>query len=111
MRKQNPLKRVIHQTNLNMVTQFCYMFDAIFPTLKAPNVTVAGGVTATTKTTPPTPASISITRATSTSIDDDAIIECGFIDVKIHNDFVGFFYVLSVCLSRHYYYRYFQLFN
>ena len=74
-----------------MVTQFCYMFDAIFPTLKAPpNVTVAGGIT--TKTTSTAPASIAMTRTTSTSIDDDAIIECGFIDVKIQNDFGFIFY-------------------
>lgn len=93
---RNPLKRVIHQTNLNMVTQFCCMFDAIFPTLKAPNVTVAGGITTKTASTAAA-ASISMARTTSASIDDDAIIECGFIDVKIQNDFV------FSHLSIHYY--------
>lgn len=85
---RNPLKRVIHQTNLNMVTQFCCMFDAIFPTLKAPNVTVAGGIATKTAASTAAAASISMAGTTSASIDDDAIIECGFIDVKIQNDFV-----------------------
>lgn len=92
MRKQNPLKRVIHQTNLNMVTQFCCMFDAMFPALNVPTNSMApstcGGGNNSTKF-----ASISMWRATSTSIDDDAIIECGFIDVKIQNVVVFYTYL------------------
>lgn len=93
MRKQNPLKRVIHQTNLNMVTQFGCMFDAMFPALKIPSATAASNGAAPTKT-----ASSSMWRTTSTSIDDDAIIECGFIDVKIQN--VYFFFLVVVVLVK-----------
>lgn len=95
MRKQNPLKRVIHQTNLNMVTQFCCMFDAMFPTLKSSsnNTTTAASVL------PRTTSSSMATMRTTTSMsidDDDAIIECGFIDVKIHNILLFFSHFCSI---------------
>lgn len=32
--QENPLKLVIHQTNLNMLTQFCHLYEAMF----VPNV-------------------------------------------------------------------------
>lgn len=101
MRKQNPLKRVIHQTNLNMVTQFCCMFDAMFPILKSSSIatTTAGGAGGRASViSSKSAASISMTRTTSTSIDDDAIIECGFIDVKIQNVFQ--ILVLDSCVQQ-----------
>lgn len=72
MRQQMPLNSAIHQTKLNMITQFCCVYDAMFST------------SAAMETTGPETAIVSaaITKSTPT---DDMIIECGFIDVKIRN--------------------------
>lgn len=66
VRKELPLKTAIHQTNLNMIAQFCCMYDAVFSTLST-------NETATLET--------KIT-STTTITNDGAIIECRFIDVK-----------------------------
>lgn len=76
MRKQMPLHSAIHQTKLNMITQFCCVYDAMF--------CVSTTATDEAYATAPEPPIVSeaITKSTPT---DDAIIECGFIDVKIQN--------------------------
>lgn len=56
----NPSRLVVHQTNLNMVVQFCLVYDAMFePTFSPP-------------------------RVTGDDLGEVDSIECGFIEVTIH---------------------------
>lgn len=67
VRKELPLKTAIHQTKLNMIAQFCCMYDAVFSTLLT-NETEA--------------LEIKIMSTATTITNDEAIIECRFIDVR-----------------------------
>lgn len=80
-RKQMPLNSAIHQTKLNMITQFCFVYDAMF-----------SATTSMETTFPSTGAAIVSAAITKSTPMDDTIIECGFIDVKIRNWFVNFFF-------------------
>lgn len=73
-RKQTPLNTVIRQTSLNMLTQFCHAFDAMYPASPLSATDDADDASA------------------STSDNDDQrgydVIECGFIEVReIEKDF------------------------
>lgn len=92
MRKQMPLHSAIHQTKVNMITQFCCVYDAMFGTTVPATATVTPTATnigeayasaPESAAAPPATATIvsgTITKSTPTA---DTIIECGFIDVKI----------------------------
>lgn len=87
-RKQTPLNTVIHQTSLNMLTQFCHVFDAMFPpSLSFPttsqSLSTTAAITTTTAAAVDAAAVDSVAAATITAANEDDIIECGFIEVKI----------------------------
>lgn len=98
MRKQNPLKTVIHQTNLNMLTQFCYVFDAMFPLSQSAKSSASS--TSVLSITSSTPTSVPIANPTVLSSEcneyqySDDIIECGFIEVTI----IFHFTLILVCI-------------
>lgn len=100
-RKQTPLNTVIHQTSLNMLTQFCHVFDAVYPVSPIPiieeldeaiddiasasSVTNVAGAAAAVAAAANDDAS---TSATTTALHQQKqhvrdLIECGFVEVSI----------------------------